>query len=212
MDYKKHFGKFTLIMIILVVIVVAEFGIILRGVLAIKGENGSLKEGILEIRKKNEELQKENLSLKKLIVELHSPKDIPPDVPEGWKIYRFLEFGFEIGYADGSNINIEPSNDNSKNTNGEIEFIISSSNSNDLVIYAVNIQEYNNINNYLNRFHKGRLYVKKSIYINNQKIDLYKKSGEKHYHFILKNKNHIFDINSSSEELLIQTIGTFKFI
>lgn len=212
MNFKKSFGKFALLMIILAVVVVIEFCIILRGVLAIKGENGSLKEGILEIKRKNEELQKENSFLKNLIIELHNPNNAPPEIPEGWRVYRFLELGFEIGYIEGSNISIEPSIEKSKSTNDGMRLKISLDEGKDLAVDAVNIKKYESINNYLNRFYKGRLYVKKSMYINNEKFDLYKMSGEKYYHFILKNQNYIFDINSPSEELLIKTIGTFKFI
>ena len=90
--------------------------------------------------------------------------------------------------------------------------IISENSSVKIDFLTEDIKNYWNIDNYVNKKYKYSIYVKESVVINNQRYDIYKQSGTKRYYILLKGKNYILDISSTSEEYLKKIIGTFKFI
>lgn len=207
MKENNNISTFTIIIIILAVIVSIEIIIIFRNVFSIKSENGRLKYEIYKVTQENKKLAEKNQSLERAIRDFQEPTLTTPEIPEGWRIFRELGLGFEIGLPQ-----------NWKVEKGEVLkgkpvlSIISENSSIKIDFIAEEIKDYWNIDNYVNKKYKYSIYVKESIVINNEKYDVYKQSGKKRYYVLLKGKNYIFDISSSSEEYLKKIIGTFKFI
>ncbi len=207
MKEKSRISTFTLIIIILSIIVSIEFIIILINVFSIKSENGKLKYEVYKITQENNRLNEKNKSLEKIIKDFQEPKLTTPEVPEGWRVFRQLSLGFEVGLPKSW-----------KAETGEgglgkpVLSIISENSSVKVDFVTEDIKDYWNIDNYINKKYKYDIYVKDSIVINNQRYDIYKQSGTKRYYILLKGKNYIFDISSTSEEYLKKIIATFKFI
>jgi hypothetical protein len=204
---KNRISTFTLIIILLSVIVSIEFIIILINVFSIKNENGKLKYKVYKVTQENNKLNEKNKSLEKIIKDFQEPILTTPEVPEGWRVFRHLNLGFEVGLPQSW-----------KAVTGEggqekpILSIISENSSVKVDFITEDIKVYWNIDNYINKKYKYSIYVKESIVINNQRYDIYKQPGIKRYYILLKGKNYIFDISSTSEEYLKRIIATFKFI
>jgi hypothetical protein len=199
---KKRISTFTIIIIVLSVIVSIELIIILKNVFSIKSENGKLKYEIYKVTQENKRLDEKNKGLEKIIKDFQEPNLTTSEVPEGWRVFRQLSFGFEVGLPQ--NWRVEKGE--------EVLSIISENSSVKVDFITEDIKDYWNIDNYVNKKYKYSIYVKEGIVVNNQKYDIYKQSGTKRYYIFIKGKNYIFDISSTSEEYLKKIIGTFKFI
>ncbi|MDF2672947.1 MAG: hypothetical protein K0R09_1212 [Clostridiales bacterium] len=202
MKEKKRISTFTIIIIVLSVIVSIELIIILKNVFSIKSENGKLKYEIYKVTQENKRLDEKNKGLEKIIKDFQEPNLTTSEVPEGWRVFRQLSFGFEVGLPQ--NWRVEKGE--------EVLSIISENSSVKVDFITEDIKDYWNIDNYVNKKYKYSIYVKEGIVVNNQKYDIYKQSGTKRYYIFIKGKNYIFDISSTSEEYLKKIIGTFKFI
>ncbi|TDT56526.1 hypothetical protein EDD71_11371 [Fonticella tunisiensis] len=202
----RRVSLFTIIIVILGLVIAVESFLIFRSVFSIKGDNKKLKEYVLSLEDENKRLREENKLLGNKIDSFYNPKNSPPDTPEGWLTYRDLDEGFEVGYPDVCRIIVGGTEKDKK--------LSITSGAPDLKadINIVSLHKYKNPNEYIKEVYDYRIYVKESVYINNIKYYIYKLSGEKHYYVLLKNKTHIYDINSPSEEFLIRILGTFKFI
>lgn len=207
MKEKKSISTFTIIIIVLSLIVSIELVIILINVFSIKSENGRLKYEIYKVTQENKKLDERTKSLEKTIKDFQEPKLTTPEIPEGCSVFRHLNLGFEVGLPQGWKAEI------GEGVQGKPVLSITSENSSIKVDFiTVDIKDYWNIDNYVNKKYKYGIYVKESIVVNNQKYDVYKQSGTKLYYILFKGKNYILDISSTSEEYLKKIIGTFKFI
>lgn len=207
MKEKNSISTFTIVIIILCVIVSIELVIIFSNVFSIKNENGRLKYEIYKVTQENKKLNEKNESLEKAIRDFQEPKLITPEVPEGWKVFRHLSLGFEIGLPQSWRA------ETAENMGDQPVLRIISENSSIKVDFNTeDIKTYWSIDNYVNKKYKYGIYVKESIVINGQKYDIYKQSGTKRYYILIKCKNYILDISSTSEEYLKKIIGTFRFI
>jgi hypothetical protein len=176
-------------------------------VFSIKSENGKLKYEIYKVTQENKKLNEKNKSLEKTIKDFQEPILTTPEVPEGWRVFRQLSLGFEVGFPQSWKAEIGEA------VQGKSALSIISENSSVKIDFLTeDIKNYWNIDNYVNKKYKYSIYVKESIVINNQRYDIYKQSGTKRYYILLKGKNYILDISSTSEEYLKKIIGTFKFI
>lgn len=203
----KKISTFTFIIILLSTIVGVELIIILSNVFSIKSENGRLKNEIYKVTQENKKLNEKNKSLENIIKDFQEPKLIAPEVPEGWKVFRQLSLGFEVGLPQSW-----IAETGEKVTDETVLRIISENASVKLDFITENLKEYGDIANYINKKYKYEIYVKESFVVNNQKCDIYKQSGTKLYYIIIKGKNYILDISSNSEEYLKKVVGTLRFI
>jgi hypothetical protein len=208
MKENKRINILTIIIILMAFIVVGELVVILRSIFDIKSENGSLKYEMSKVMDANKKLNEKNKSLERAMKELYEPKITPPDVPDGWKVYRHLSMGFEMGYPQGCKVEVR---DREDAENSVMTIIIDNSDTS-VDIYTADLNTYGNINDYISKKYGYRLYVIETIIINNQNYDLYKLSGEKQYHVLFKARQYLFDISSYSQEFLAKIVGTFKFI
>jgi hypothetical protein len=208
MKERKNMNLLTIVIILMTLIIGVELVVILRSVFDIKSENGNLKYEMSKLMDTNKKLNEKNKILKRTIKQFCEPEVIPPDIPDGWKVYRHPSMGFETGYPKGCRIetgNIEDSQE-------PIMSILTNDTNTRVDINIADLNTYRNINDYINKEYDYKLYVKKTMPINNHNYEIYKLSGEKQYHFLLKGREYIFDISSKSEDFLIKIIGTFKFI
>lgn len=204
---KKRISTFTLIIIALSIIVSVELIIILKNVFSIKSENAKLKYEIYKVTQENKKLDEKNKGLEKIIKDFQEPNLTTSEVPEGWRVFRELSFGFEVGLPQNWRV------EKGEEAKGGLVLSIISENSSVKVDFNTeNIRDYWSIDNYVNKKYKYSIYVKEGIDVNNQKYDIYKQSGTKLYYVFIIGKNYIFDISSTSEEYLKKIIGTFKFI
>jgi hypothetical protein len=209
----KKINLFNTFLVVLCIIAILEVLFIIKDVLYIKRENTLLKTEIHKLEKQKRDSDENNISLKSKISKFQEPDISNIDIPDGWRLYRYLDYGFEIAYPSSWKVSIN-SQDKSK-TEDDIEARVSVYNDNPTECIDINIislKTYNSINEYIKQKYNYKVYVKKSIYVNNQKYDVYKLSGEKHYFIFIKNKSYIFDVNSASEEFLLKIFETFKFI
>jgi hypothetical protein len=204
----KRINILAIVIILMAFIVVVELVIILRSILDIKSENGNLKYEMSKVMDANKKLNEKNKNLEKAVKELCEPKITPPDVPDGWKVYRHLSMGFEIGCPQGCKAEVRDREDIQK----AVMTILIDNSDTSVEIYAADINTYRNINDYISKKYDYKLYVKETIIINNRNYDIYKLSGEKQYHVLFKGRQYIFDISSYSQEFLVKIVGTFKFI
>lgn len=207
MKEKRKINKFTFFIIVISIIVGIEIIIIFSNVFSIKSENGRLKYELYKVTQENSKLIAKNESLEKIIKDFQEPKQLSIEVPDGWRVFRHLSLGFEVAIPKGWSTEL------GKGAKDEPILRITSQNSSiKLDFKTEDIKEYWNIDNYVNKKYKYGIYVKDSFVSNNQKFDIYKQSGSKLYYVLIKGKNYIFDISSTSEEYLKKIIGTFRFI
>jgi sensor c-di-GMP phosphodiesterase-like protein len=210
---KKRISTFNIFIFFLCIIAAVLVFSIFKGIISIKKENSQLKKQIHILEKTKKELVEENSNLNEKIKSFQEPEVSSPDIPDGWKIYRCLDLGFEVGYPEGGKVDISEDYSPSAHPEQNVRVSVISNDNNTYVnINAVFLDSYKSINEYIKGVYEYKVYVKKTVYINNQKYDLYKLSGSKHYYIFLKNKSYILDLNSPSEEFLLKVLGTFKFI
>jgi hypothetical protein len=210
---EKKFSVFKVFIIVLVIIVGLESLLIFRSVFDIKSGNNRLRSELDDLKKMNRILEEENKTLKLRIADFQNPEVAPPEVHEGYQVYRNLDFGYEIAYPAEYKITLSSGHSPEDNPEQDQKLAVYPKDSSIRVdINAINAEKYKGISEYIKEVYNYKIYVKESIYINNIKYDIYKLAGDKHYYAILKGKRHIIDVNSSSEELLIKVLGGFKFI
>lgn len=207
MKEKKRISTFTRIIFILCAIVGIELILILMNVFNIKNENGRLNYEIYKAREENRKLKQENKNLEEIIKNFQEPKIATPDLPEGWRLYRHLAFGFEIGFPKDWKVT------EATGIKEKTSLCINSDNNKiKLVVNAANIKDYWNIENYISKKYKYSIYVKDGLLIGSEKYYIYKQQGDEKYYIFILGKNYIFDICSNSEEYLIKVVATLKFI
>ncbi len=207
MKEKKRISTFTLVIIVISTIVGVELIIILGNVFSIKNENGTLKSKIHKLTQENRQLSEKNKSLEQIIKNFQEPNLISYELPEGYRVIRQLELGFEIGLPSGWKAEILGGKE------GEpVLKVLSENLSIKMEFKAESIRDYLNIENYVSKKYKYDIYVKESITSNSHKYDIYKQSGSKLYYVFIKGNNYILAVSSNSEEYLKKIIKTFKFI
>lgn len=188
-----------------------------------KKEIEELKQKVNEINSQcsnlklaNTQLELENDTLKTDADEFHSPKTIGVEIPENWKMYRYLELGYEIAYPQDYNLGI--SGGHSPAANPELGMRLSLSSKDNQVSLDIDLidkvgyeDKYTNAEEYV-KFKNMNLIIDEdnSVNIDNNKI--YKLEGETYYLFFVENENYIFRLSSSSKETLKKVIKTFRFI
>lgn len=205
---ERKYNAMTTISIIMSLIVIVEFFIIIRSIFIIKKENIYLKGQVKNLVDINKELDLKYKEISKRIESILEPKDSPPGIPAGWKIYRYFDYGFQIAYPRDYKLitNIE-------NQDGSRGMKIYSEDQSVFVdVRMIKCDGYNDIKDYVINTYEYKVYPKSKVGVNNQEYDLYKLQGSKHYYIFLVNKKYILEINSPSEELLVNIIKTIKFI
>jgi hypothetical protein len=208
MKESKKINVLSVMIIVMAFIVVVELVVILRSIFDIKSENGSLKNEMSKIMDANKKLNEKNIELEKIIKQFCEPVIIPPDIPDGWSVYRHPSMGFEAGYPKGCKVEIGDMSGSKE----QVMSIIANDSNTRVDIYAGDLNTYWNVGNYIIKKYERRLYVKETLPINGQNYEVYKLTGDKEYHVLLKGRRHVFDIVSKSEDFLIRIISTFKFI
>lgn len=204
---------FKMFIAILVFMVGLEAFFILRSVFDIKSGNSRLRGQLEELKIKNRQLIEENKNLNDLIRLFQQPEFTPPDVPAGNKVFRNLYYGYEISYPGEGAITF-PSEVSTEDRQKQLENLRINYKDTGLAadINIYDLKKYKSIGEYIKVRYDYKIYVKESVFLNNQKYDIYKLSGEKHYYVILKGKYSIVEINSASQELLMKIAAGFKFI
>jgi len=165
------------------------------------------------LKSSNTELRNENSTLKMQIDEFHSPKENPVSIPIGWKIYRYLEYEYEVAYPEDYSPSISGGHSVVANPEYEMRLSLLPKDNLPLVdIDSVTIDTFQSVDNFIKIKFKDEMIIGGSLSVNNVNYGIYKPKDDNYYFVFFSNKSHIFQISSSSKEFLQKIAGTFKFI
>jgi cell division protein FtsB len=166
----------------------------------------------------NTQLESENSTLKENIDEFNMPKEIRPDIPLDWKVYRYLQYGYEVAYPENYYASI--SGGHSPAANPELEMRLSLStkdNSQPWVdidsIGKTNYKDkYQNVEDYIKYKFQDGIVFDENIIVNNHINKIYKMKDDNYYFSFIENRSFIFEFSCSSKEILQKIMNTFIFI
>lgn len=157
---------------------------------------------------KNEALKTNDIITNKKVVET----DASPNL----KVYKYIEYGYEIAYPQ--NYNISLSGGHSPEANPEFGMrlsLYSEDNQSGLDIDSIDKANYKNKYENVEDFIKYKylnLKLDEDFIINDKYNKIYKLEGDNYYFSYFENKDYIFQLSSSSKDVLKKIIPTFKFI
>lgn len=165
------------------------------------------------LKSSNTELRNENSTLKMKIDQFHSPKENPMRIPTDWKIYRYLEYGYEVAYPEDYSPIISGGHSVAANPVFEMRLSLLPKDKLPLVdIDSVTIDTFQSVDNFIKISFKGEMLIDSSLSVNNVNYGIYKLKDDNYYFVFFANKSHIFQMSSSSKEFLKEIARTFKFI
>lgn len=205
---EKRVSVLAIIIFIMSAVVLAEFVVIIRNIFMIKRENVYLKNQVNNLVQTNGELEEKYKEIMNKLENYIEPKNNPPGIPNGWKVYRYFDYGFQIAYPGEYKIkaNIQTQD------GGRGLKIYSDDQSVFLDVKAIKLDKFRDEKEYVIGTYEYKVYPKNKVIINNQELELYKLQGNKHYYIFLKTVSHIIEVNSPSEEFLIEVVKTIKYI
>ncbi|WP_308898509.1 hypothetical protein [Candidatus Desulfosporosinus nitrosoreducens] len=158
------------------------------------------------------EIELENTALKTQIDDFHNPKDNPPNIPQDWKIYRYLECGYEIAYPENYEPSISGGHSVVANPEYEVRLSLYSKEQPYVDIDSIRIDTYKSIINFIQNNFKNRIVIDGNMVVNNVNCNIYKSVEENYYYIFLSNSRYIFQISSESKETIEKVSKTFMFI
>lgn len=138
------------------------------------------------------------------------------DASSNMKVYKYVEYGYEIAYPQ--NYDIELSGGHSPAANPEFEMRLSVYTKDGLP--GVDIDSINKVNN-KDKYQNVEEFIKykhlnvkfdEDIIINDKHNKIYKLEDDNYYFSFFENDKYIFQLSSSSKDILKKIMMTFRFI
>lgn len=140
-------------------------------------------------------------------------RENPPEVYSDWKIYKYPEYGYEVSYPPDYSPSI--SGGHSVDWNPEFGMrlsLYSKDNHPTVDIDSIKIDTFDSIDNFIKNKYRGDMTPDESFSINNENHNIYSINGDDYYFVFLSDGSYIFQLSSSSKELLTKIARTFTFI
>ncbi len=154
-----------------------------------------------------------NIPLNKQVDNSHASRENPPEIPSDWKMYRYLEYGYEVAYPTDYSPSISGGHSVAANPEFGMRLSLYSKDNHPTVdIDSIKIDTFHNIDNFIKSKYRGDMTPDGSISINNENHNIYSINGDDYYFVFFSNGSYIFQLSSSSKELLTKIARTFAFI
>jgi hypothetical protein len=147
----------------------------------------------------------------------HSNEEVvETDTPLNMKAYRYNEYGYEIGYHPSFDIEISGGHSPAANPEYGMRLSLYSKDSQLRLdidsVEKVNYKDkYQSVEDFIKYKHLNIKFDEDFI-INDKHNKIYKSESEDYYFSFLENEKYIFQLSSSSKDILKKIMITFKFI
>lgn len=136
-----------------------------------------------------------------------------PEVSSNWKIYKYPEYGYEVSYPPDYNPSISGGHSVAANPEFEMRLSLYSKDNQPAVdIDSIKIDTFHNVDNFIKSQYRDEMTPDGSISLNDENHKIYCINGDDYYFVFFSNKSYIFQLSSSSKELLTKIARTFVFI
>jgi len=161
----------------------------------------------------NTGLNNGNITLNKQADNSHTSRENQPEIPSDWKVYRNLEYGYEVAYPTDYSPSISGGHSVAANPEFGMRLSLYSKDNRPTVdIDPIKIDTFHNIDNFIKIQYRGDMMPDGSVSINNENYNIYRINNDDYYFVFFSNDSYIFQLSSSSKEILTKIIRTFAFI
>lgn len=157
---------------------------------------------------KNETVKTNDLLTDKKIVET--------DTISSLKVYKYIEYGYQIAYPQTYSADLSGGHSPVANPEFGMRLSLTSKDGQPALdidsIDKVNYKDkYQNVEGFI-KYTKLNVKLEEGITINNEHNKIYKLEGDNYYFSFFENEKYIFQLSSSSKDVLKTVMTTFKFI
>ncbi len=143
----------------------------------------------------------------------HASRENPPEISSYWQIYRYLEYGYEVSYPPDYNPSISGGHSVTANPEFGMRLSLYSKDNQPAVdIDTIKIDTFHNVDNFIKSKYRDEMTSDGGFSINHENHNIYCINGDDYYFVFFSNKSYIFQLSSSSKELLTKIARAFVLI
>lgn len=140
---------------------------------------------------------------------------IASDAPSNMKVYQYKDYGYEVAYPQGYQVQISGGHSPVANPEFGMRLSLYSKDNPYLDIDSIdniNYKDmYQNTEEFINYMHLN-IKFEEDLIVDDKHYKIYKLEDDNYYFSFVESDKYIFQLSSSSKTFLKRTIATFKFI